>query len=87
LTCKVKSSEEWPTWVDRLPLNKRMRHVEDSDNIDIVSTGSHLWIAAEVSMIPIIIICHRLVIKGSNGCNLKKISSLTQKTGLICIRR
>jgi hypothetical protein len=33
-TCKVKSSEEWPTQVDRLPLNKSMRHVVDSDSID-----------------------------------------------------
>jgi hypothetical protein len=28
-----------------------------------VSTESHLWIAAEVSLIPISILCHGLVIK------------------------
>jgi hypothetical protein len=35
-TCKVKSSEEWPTQVDRLNLKKSMRHVEDSNNIDLM---------------------------------------------------
>ena len=36
MTCKVKSSEEWPTQVDRLPLNKSMRHMEDSGSIDLI---------------------------------------------------
>ena len=34
LTCKFKSSEEWPKKVDRIILNKSMRHMEDADNID-----------------------------------------------------
>jgi hypothetical protein len=34
MTCKVKSSEEWTTQVDIHPLNKSMRHMEDSGNID-----------------------------------------------------
>jgi hypothetical protein len=33
-TCKVNISEEWPTQVDRLPLNKSMRHMVDSDSMD-----------------------------------------------------
>jgi hypothetical protein len=35
-TCKVKTSEEWPTQVDRLPLNKIMRDMVDSDSIDLM---------------------------------------------------
>jgi hypothetical protein len=34
MTCKVKSSEEWMTQVDRHTLNKSMRHMEDSGNIE-----------------------------------------------------
>jgi hypothetical protein len=36
MTCKVKSSEEWPTQVDRHPFNKSMRHMKDFDNIDLM---------------------------------------------------
>jgi hypothetical protein len=34
MTCKVKSLEEWLTQVDRHPLNKSMRHMEDFGGID-----------------------------------------------------
>jgi hypothetical protein len=36
LTRKVKSSEEWPTQVDRHPLNKSMRHMEEYDGIELM---------------------------------------------------
>jgi hypothetical protein len=36
VTCKVKSSEKWSTQAYRLPLNKSMRHMEDSGSIDLM---------------------------------------------------
>jgi hypothetical protein len=33
-TCKVKSFEEWPTQVDRYPLNKSIRHMEEFGKVD-----------------------------------------------------
>jgi hypothetical protein len=39
-----------------------------------VSTRSHLQIALEVSPVPIRVLCHRLVLKRSNGHRLKMIS-------------
>jgi hypothetical protein len=35
-TCKVKSSEKWSTQAYRLPLNKSMRHMDNSGNIDLM---------------------------------------------------
>jgi hypothetical protein len=31
---KIQEYEEWPTHVDRHPLNKSMRHMEEFGNID-----------------------------------------------------
>jgi hypothetical protein len=36
MTCKVKSSEKWMTQDYRHPLNKSMRHMNNSDNIDLM---------------------------------------------------
>jgi hypothetical protein len=36
LTCEVKISEEWLTQVDRIPLNKSMRHTVNFGSIDLM---------------------------------------------------
>jgi hypothetical protein len=35
-TCKVNNSEKWPTQAYRHPLNKSMRHMDNSGNIDLM---------------------------------------------------
>jgi hypothetical protein len=49
-----------------------------------VSTRSHLQIALKVSPSTHQFICHRLVLKRSNGRRLNDNNVLTQKSGLAC---